>query len=228
MWVSTSTSGPSSSRDRFFEAGGDLVRGGERQAPSTSRSSETANRPLADRMHGDVMHGERAVARDHHHAVEHGLVVERAGSVITFTSACGSSAWIACATSPRAPTTRSSGSVRLTATTEIDEQGAGRLAAPVRGRAPPRPGLRLAMAADPGGDARRRGVGQRVDGAAPEPPAGDADEHRDHQRRGRIRPGEPSRLRRARPARRADDHMSEPKCSASASSASLDVSAATR
>ena len=38
------------------------------------------------------------------------------------------------------------------------------------------------------GGACRRGIGQRVDGAAAEPPAGDADEHRNDERGGRVRP----------------------------------------
>ena len=38
------------------------------------------------------------------------------------------------------------------------------------------------------GGALRRRVGERVDGAPSEPPAGDADQHRDHQRGGGIRP----------------------------------------
>ena len=52
--------------------------------------------------------------------------------------------------------------------------------------------------------AGRRGVGQRVDGAAAEPPAGDADEHRDDDGGGRIRPRVAERdARRGRPAPRS-------------------------
>ncbi len=41
---------------------------------------------------------------------------------------------------------------------------------------------------DPLADTRRRGVGQRIDGASAEPPAGNADEDRDHDCRRRISP----------------------------------------
>ena len=82
---------------------------------------------------------------------------------------------------------------------------------------------------DPLADAARRGVGQRVDGAPPEPLSGDADEDRDDERRRGIGPGIAERdAATARISTAIDDHISEQKCSASASSASLDVALATR
>ena len=71
-----------------FHAGAEL--GGDRAFQSVRQGVGLAQRELAvhfqverDRqpvlqvVHRHVMHGERAVARDHHDAVEHGLVVER-------------------------------------------------------------------------------------------------------------------------------------------------------
>ena len=46
---------------------------------------------------------------------------------------------------------------------------------------------------DPGdlcGGSCRRHIGERLDGTAAEPPAGDADEHRDQERCGRVGPGQ--------------------------------------
>jgi hypothetical protein len=54
-----------------FEAGRDLVRCSERKFLSTSRSSETASFPAIVRR--DVMHRQRLIARDHHHALRHTL-----------------------------------------------------------------------------------------------------------------------------------------------------------
>ena len=117
IWVSTSTSGPSSSRIACFEPVGDLVRARERRARRRPRGRA---RPTAARrsLHRDVMDGERAVARDHHDALEHGLVVERARLGVD-----GHLGRRDCRRAPRASirsliaATRSSGSVRLTATT---------------------------------------------------------------------------------------------------------------
>ena len=62
---------------RLFEAARDIVRGGERQRSSTSRSSDT-DKPSGNRLHGDVVDGEAAIARDHHDALAHRFVIERA------------------------------------------------------------------------------------------------------------------------------------------------------
>ena len=62
---------------RRFQAVGDFVRARERQAAVDFEIERDRQLP-ADGVHGDVMHGERAVARDHHHALQHRLVVERA------------------------------------------------------------------------------------------------------------------------------------------------------
>ena len=77
IWVSTSTSSAEFGAQRGLEPVGDFVRLAERQA-AVDFEIERHRQPPADRMHGDVMHCERAVARDHHDAFEHGLVVERA------------------------------------------------------------------------------------------------------------------------------------------------------
>ena len=113
--------------------------------------------------------------------------------------------------------------MRLTATVDLDEQL-------VADRPHPHALDRdhaahaLGDARDRFGGARGRGVGQRVDGAPAEPPAGEADEQRDDERRGGIRPWKPSATPPSPTSTAIDDHMSEPKCSASASSASLAVS----
>jgi len=62
---------------RLFQRVRDLVRARERQA-AVHFQVERDRQPPADRVHGDVMDRERAVACDHHHAFEHGLIVERA------------------------------------------------------------------------------------------------------------------------------------------------------
>ena len=48
---------------------------------------------------------------------------------------------------------------------------------------------------DVGGGAYRSGVGERLDGAPAEPPPGDTDEQRDHDRRRRVRPRVTGRYR---------------------------------
>ena len=98
MWVSTSTSGPSSSRSAASSSSAISWAAPSASLRSTSRSSETESL-AADVVHGDVMHRERLVARDHHDALLHGLVVERARRrSSTLTSARGISARIASAT----------------------------------------------------------------------------------------------------------------------------------
>ena len=69
--------GPELLAQRRLQPVGDLVRAAERE-PAVDLEIERDRQPAADRMHGDMMHRERAVARDHHDALEHGLVVERA------------------------------------------------------------------------------------------------------------------------------------------------------
>ena len=83
--------------------------------------------------------------------------------------------------------TRSSGSVRLTPTPSSTNK------TPPAGRARTRstmttPGTWRGDRGDPLADARRRCVGQRVDGAAAEPVAGDADEDCNDKRRRSIGP----------------------------------------
>jgi hypothetical protein len=69
--------GPQLVAHRLLEAVGDLVRAAERQAP-VHFEVERDRQSTADRVHGDMMDGEPAVARDHHDPLEHGLVVESA------------------------------------------------------------------------------------------------------------------------------------------------------
>ena len=156
--------------------------------PSTSRSSETESRP-PDVVHGDVMHGERAVARDHHHALQHGLVVERARlGRRRRPRRRGISARIACGD---AVLDRRDAVERQRAADRHDRDrrtACRRPAARARRSTATTPGTRAATRRMRFGGARRRGVGQRLDGAAAEPPAGDADEHRDDDRRRRVRP----------------------------------------
>ena len=108
------------------------------------------------------------------------------GAASTPTSARGMSARIASAICSFSASTRSSGRVRLTATT-TSTNSLSPTGARARRRPRPRRG-RGRHAPHDFGRARRRGVGQRVDGAAAEPPAGDADEQRNHECCGRIRP----------------------------------------
>jgi hypothetical protein len=125
----------------------------------------------ANVVHGDVMHGETLVARDHHDALLHGLAVESARGGVDADLGARHLARIACATSAFNASTWSSGKVRLTATTTSTNSlsptwphphAVDRHHAAHASRDP----------SDGGGGARRRGVGQRLDGAAAEPPAG--------------------------------------------------------
>ncbi len=124
------------------------------------------------------MNGEAAVARDHHDALAHGFVVERArlgGDRHFGLRQFG-------ADGARQPLLDGGDAVErqraADADAEIDEQHrAG------RPRAHALDGNDAGhLARDRGdalADAGRRGVGQRIDGAPAEPPAGDADEDRD-------------------------------------------------
>ena len=53
------------------------MRGGERQRAFDFEIGRD-RQLIGDRLHGDVMHGKTAVARDQHDALAHGFVVERA------------------------------------------------------------------------------------------------------------------------------------------------------
>ena len=109
------------------------------------------------------------------------------GSVVIVSSACGSVG----ADGARQPLLDGGDAVERQraahADAEIDEQHRA-------GRPRPHPldgdhaGHLARDRGDALADAGRRRVGQRVDGAPAEPPAGDADENRDHQRRGGIGP----------------------------------------
>ena len=160
---------------RRFQPIGDLVRRAERQA-AVDLQIERDRQPPADRVHRDVMHRERAIARDHHHALEHGLVARaRAGRSRRRPRPRASRRGSRCSSAVLIAATRSSGSVRLTATTRsTNSVGADRArphaldrdhAADARARS-----LKCARRA------LRRGVGQGLDGAPPEPPARDQDE----------------------------------------------------
>ncbi len=62
---------------RIFQAGRDIVGCGEMHAAVDFKIDRYREPPL-DGLHRDVMDGEPAVARDHHDALAHGLVVQRA------------------------------------------------------------------------------------------------------------------------------------------------------
>ena len=154
--------------------------------PSTSRSADT-DKLARYRLDGDVVDGEAAVARDHHHAIAHGFVIERAwlGRDRDFgVRQFG-------ADGARQPLRDGRDTVERQraahADAKIDEQHRA-------GRPRPHPldgddaRLEPRDCRDPLADACRRRVGQCIDGAPPEPPAGDADEHRNDERRSRIGP----------------------------------------
>ena len=63
--------------ERRFQLVGDVVGRAEREL-AVDLEIERDRTPAPDVVHGDVVHGERLVARDHHDALLHGLVVERA------------------------------------------------------------------------------------------------------------------------------------------------------
>ena len=76
MCVSTSTLAPSSAAIASSSPSASSCAARSDSLPSTSRSSETASLSL-EFVDRHMMDGERAVARNHHHAIEHALVVER-------------------------------------------------------------------------------------------------------------------------------------------------------
>ena len=111
------------------------------------------------------------------------------GAVATPTSARGRSARIASATCAFSASTRSSGRRAAHRHHDLDEQLVADRPHPHaldrdHAGARARRARRIAV-----GRAGRRGVGQRVDGAPAEPPAGEADEQRDDQRGRGVRPG---------------------------------------
>ena len=62
---------------RLFEAACHVVRGGKRQR-ALDFEIDRYRQPAGNRLHGDVMNGKAAIARDHHDAFAHRFVVERA------------------------------------------------------------------------------------------------------------------------------------------------------
>ena len=78
MCVSTSTVVSELGAHRGLEPVGDVVRGGKREA-AIHFEVEGDGEARTEGMHGHMVHGERAVARNHHDALQHGLVVQRAG-----------------------------------------------------------------------------------------------------------------------------------------------------
>ena len=110
------------------------------------------------------------------------------GSVVTVTSAAGLSART---TLDDAVLERGDAVERQRAADrddQVDEQHLAHLphAQPIDGDDA---GEALNGRRDLGGGAGRRSIGEGVDGAPAEPPAGDADEHRDDDRGSRVRPG---------------------------------------
>ena len=178
--------GPELLAHRFFEAARHLVRGIERHG-TFDFEIHRYRQPALDRLHGDVMNGEPAIARDHHHPLAYRLVVERARLGGDGDLGMGQFG----ADGAGQPVLDGGDAVErqraADADREVDEQhGAGRprphpFDADHAGHLPRDRGNALA-------DAFRRGVGQGVDGAPAEPPAGNADEDRDHDRRGGIGP----------------------------------------
>ena len=69
--------GPELVAHRFFKLGRGVVGGAERQR-AVDFKVRGDGQASGNRLHGDVMDGEAAIARDHHHAFAHRLVVERA------------------------------------------------------------------------------------------------------------------------------------------------------
>ncbi len=78
IWVSTSTSGPSSAAMESSRAVRDLVRLRQREL-AVELEIEGDRQPPADVLHRHVMHGERLVAGDHHHPVQDRFIAQRDG-----------------------------------------------------------------------------------------------------------------------------------------------------
>ena len=182
-----------------FKPVGNVVRGGERER-AVDLQIERDRQFFADRMHGDMMHGEAAIARDHHHAVEDGLVVERArlGDHADLRLRQFRADRLDDGLLQRRDAVDRHGAadrdVELDELIGSDLPHAHAVDRDHAGHAP-------RDARDLVRDAGRRGVEQGVDGAAAEPPAGEQDEDRDHKRGGGIRP-----FQSERDAGKADEH----------------------
>ena len=189
--MSTSTSRSEFVADRFFEAAGDLVRGAERERAvdfEIERHRQAAFARACDRMGGDVMHRQRAVAGDHHHALHHALVVERArfGGHRDFRAAgCRRHRADDALLERRHPVERQGAADR---DDEVDEQHAAGLPHPQPVDVDDAGNAEHARG-DAVRGARRCGIGERLDGPPPQPPAGDADEHRHDDRGDEVGPG---------------------------------------
>src|SRR6185312_12623729 len=172
--------------DRAFQRVSHVVCGAQRQS-AVDLEVERDREPVVQVVHHHVMHGEGAVARDHHHAVEYGFVVERDG--MRGHDRLGAGHLAAQRRADRV-LDRVDAVERQRAADrhrKVDEGGLADGARPHlvdaddarhlgRGRRDERRG------------AGRGGVGQGIDGALAEPPAGDADQHRDDQSCGGVGP----------------------------------------
>ena len=184
MWVSTSTSGPSSSRMASSSPTCGLVR--RRQRQGALHLKVGGNRqPIADGLHRDVVDGQSAIAGNEHHPLAHGLVAEcvRFGGDRGF--GCGKRG----ADRLRKPILDSRHPIERQGAADTDsefdkERRAGWPRADPfdidDARNSSRNRRHLVA------DARRRSVGQGIDGAAAEAPAGNANEHGDDQSSRRV------------------------------------------
>jgi len=140
-----------------------------------------------DRMHGDMVNREGAVARDHHHPFEYGLVVECAW--LSGHRHLGGGT-VGAHRLDDAVLERGHAVERQRAADcndKVDEQHLAYLphAQPFD---PDDAGNASDGGADFVGGSGRGGIGQRVDGAPAEPPAGDANHHRHGHGRYRVGP----------------------------------------
>src|SRR5262249_52893687 len=127
------------------------------------------------------------------------------GLTTALSSVSGIAAASARVTSALSAITRSSGRVRLAAMSRSTNSRGPTFRARTRPTPPAPRGAHALDLADARADALarpgRRGVGERLDGAPAEPPAGEADEQRNHEGGRRVGPGiaEPE-------AGKAEDH----------------------
>ena len=189
--------------DCAFQAVGYVMRLAERE-PAVDFQVERDRQAILQVVDGHMMDGKRAVARDDHDAIDHGLVVERhriggdgrLGAGQMLANGGGDLLLERADAIERHRAADGDG--------EIDEclfaDGAG---AHLLDRDHAR--YLRGGGGDLLGGACRRHVGKGVDGAPAEPPAGKADQDRHRQRGNRIRPPQSERARRqvrsARPAR---------------------------
>ena len=144
----------------------------------------------ADVVHGDVVHRQRLVAGDHHDPLDHGLVVERArrsGDADLGAGQGGANGLGGMTLQQLHPVERQAAAHRqhdlheqLVAHWAHTDALDGHDAADV-----------LGGTGDGFRRTGRRSVGQRVDGAPAEPPAGDAHEDGDNERSGCVCPWVP-------------------------------------